>query len=314
MVIRDYRSDDLSAYVRVNNEYYADMPTTEEQRVHEQNARTEDLRAKEWVGEVDGKPVIFGIYLKAYWLRETGRGFVHHVIDPRFSGHPIEREMLEVQCVHARDMGDERVTTSIADKHTHHLAAVLAAGFAIDQRQPVTAVDLVDFRPELFQPTIDRLRKEGLEFISLAELDARGGDWRRDFHEMHGEVLCDVPMQEVPKPIPWDRFEKMLGDPKRYDLASKFIALDGGRMIGVSELQPNAADPSLGQTMLTGVVQSHRRRGIATALKATAMKWAMDHGMRRIATDNEENNPMLELNQKLGFRHCYTLLVCSKPA
>jgi hypothetical protein len=55
-------------------------------------------------------------------------------------------------------------------------------------------------------------------------------------------------------------------------------------------------------TGLTGVLRSHRRRGIATALKVCAMSFARDYGAIEVDTDNEENNPMLQLNYQLGFR------------
>ena len=56
------------------------------------------------------------------------------------------------------------------------------------------------------------------------------------------------------------------------------------------------------QTNLTGVLRSHRRRGIATTLKLHAMAFAHQYGARVIVTDNEESNPMYDLNMKLGFK------------
>ncbi|MEA3408886.1 MAG: hypothetical protein U9Q95_00905, partial [Candidatus Eisenbacteria bacterium] len=55
-------------------------------------------------------------------------------------------------------------------------------------------------------------------------------------------------------------------------------------------------------TGLTGVVRSHRRKGIATALKVHGFSRAKEHGARWIETDNEEKNPMFELNLRLGFK------------
>jgi len=53
---------------------------------------------------------------------------------------------------------------------------------------------------------------------------------------------------------------------------------------------------------LTGVVRTHRRRGVATALKVKGVEWARARGVRVIETDNEENNPMFDLNVALGYR------------
>ncbi|MCD4691179.1 GNAT family N-acetyltransferase, partial [bacterium] len=61
------------------------------------------------------------------------------------------------------------------------------------------------------------------------------------------------------------------------------------------------ADPTKLHTGLTGTVRSHRRRGIATALKVAAIDLAKKRGVATIETDNEENNPMYALNVELGF-------------
>jgi GNAT superfamily N-acetyltransferase len=53
----------------------------------------------------------------------------------------------------------------------------------------------------------------------------------------------------------------------------------------------------------TGVLPSHRGRGIATALKLRAIAHARGLGVRAIHTRQHAGNaPMLHLNARLGFR------------
>jgi GNAT superfamily N-acetyltransferase len=53
-------------------------------------------------------------------------------------------------------------------------------------------------------------------------------------------------------------------------------------------------------TGIIGVLRSHRRRKIGTALKVSAIRYAHRLGYRYVHTDNEEHNPMYDLNMQLG--------------
>ena len=54
---------------------------------------------------------------------------------------------------------------------------------------------------------------------------------------------------------------------------------------------------------LTAVARSHRRRGIAGALKRAQVAWAAEHGIRRLVTDTHIDNIATQrLNERLGYR------------
>jgi hypothetical protein len=59
---------------------------------------------------------------------------------------------------------------------------------------------------------------------------------------------------------------------------------------------------------LTAVKRTHRRRGIATALKVRSLDYAKanyrqpDGSYPRVVTTNESNNPMYLLNAMLGYK------------
>ncbi|TMD83549.1 MAG: GNAT family N-acetyltransferase, partial [Chloroflexi bacterium] len=79
-----------------------------------------------------------------------------------------------------------------------------------------------------------------------------------------------------------------------------FVARDGDRIVGLSYLaQRPDGDAEVGDT---GVLRDYRRRGIARALKMMVTRYASDHGIRRVHTDNRADNAgMLAINRELGF-------------
>ena len=63
------------------------------------------------------------------------------------------------------------------------------------------------------------------------------------------------------------------------------------------------ARPHLLYTGLTGVRRSHRRKGIALALKLRAVDYARRHGIEEVRTWNASTNEgMLGINIRLGFQ------------
>ena len=80
------------------------------------------------------------------------------------------------------------------------------------------------------------------------------------------------------------------------------VALEGAHVVGFATLAPLAALPDVLEHELTGVLRSHRRRGIAEALKHRQLAWAAAEGYRQLVTYTQEGNAaMRALNLKLGY-------------
>jgi mycothiol synthase len=80
-----------------------------------------------------------------------------------------------------------------------------------------------------------------------------------------------------------------------------FAAIDDGELVGFAALMERDA-PGLLEHGLTATRRTHRRRGIATALKRTQIAWAAANGYRELITFTQDGNEgMQAVNLALGY-------------
>jgi mycothiol synthase len=80
-----------------------------------------------------------------------------------------------------------------------------------------------------------------------------------------------------------------------------FAAVDNGEVVGIAALMAQDA-PGLLEHGLTATRRTHRRRGIATALKRTQIAWAAANGYRELITFTQDGNEgMQAINLALGY-------------
>ena len=74
-----------------------------------------------------------------------------------------------------------------------------------------------------------------------------------------------------------------------------------GQPVALSAL---SVDPPTGRGRNEGTstAPAYRGRGLATLAKLAQLRWAAEHGIERVVTDNDERNaPMLAINRRLGY-------------
>ena len=85
------------------------------------------------------------------------------------------------------------------------------------------------------------------------------------------------------------------------DLSTFHFAIYGNRLAAMTGFQLFRLDPEHAHIWMTAVARSHRRRGLATAIKARSLATAKQRGVRWVRTDNEETNYTWQINQAFGF-------------
>ena len=180
-------------------------------------------------------------------------------------------------------------------------------GYELKTVEYSSRLELEEFDPTAYGDYESRLVEQGLEIINMTEFMARYEDYHRRIYDVIYEIDKDVPWHNDPTPQPFDLFVRRFdSQTDRIDECYLF-AMDGDRPVGVTMLFRSPAKEDTLYTGLTGVVRSHRRQGIAMALKLRSLGYAK-HNLRTsdgsipgVVTENEENNPMYNINVRLGF-------------
>jgi GNAT superfamily N-acetyltransferase len=171
------------------------------------------------------------------------------------------------------------------------------------------------------------VRKRGFSEVTrdvdiLLEVDAEAGDWAAGIEVLRPEHLEGAyavaaeasPEMALPLLASAPPFEEWLEREERGS-ALAVVALDGDEVVGYARLYALQAHEGRLENGLTAVKRSHRRRGIATALKRAQVAWAAEHGYGEIvSTMVEGNKGMRVVNARLGYRELPAWIVVEGPA
>ncbi len=182
-----------------------------------------------------------------------------------------------------------------------------ALGFEQQLRHQMSELDPAEFDPEAFRDTLDAVEASGIVIRTLREVLAADPAAVGELRALTLELSRDAPWYtDVTKP-PLEEWRREYVDSTQTLPDGFFIAFDGDTMIGMSALHADDTSDAVLHTRLTGVKRGYRRRGIATAMKVRTLEYAASLRSKAgrppiIETGNAADNPMLELNLRLGFQ------------
>ena len=303
--IRDFNGseEDYRATADVWNASFPDERVTARMRRHRDKIRQKQFLFQRLIGEMDGKPVADGFYGEDEWSHLPGKYILGIQVVPEYRGAGLGGAVYEyiLRALEGREPAPTVLSAYAREDGTGSIRFIEKRGFRPVQRNQFSKGDVRAFDPAPFEETLSRVEESGVKIRPFGELMTEDPDALRKAYEIGWEYLQDVPF---PDPITKMPFEQYLAEVEGPDgmPESWFVAVHNGEYVGMTQLWKNLGDPELLQTGLTGVARSHRRRGVATALKVRAIMRAKELGAKAIRTDNEENNPMYLLNVKLGFK------------
>ncbi|MDX6518045.1 MAG: hypothetical protein QOF50_891 [Gaiellaceae bacterium] len=214
-------------------------------------------------------------------------------VRPEARGRGVGSALLAAVVPHARAFGRERAWGRVLAGDAKSLAFAARRGFRETSRDISVVRDVASGDGEV-----------GSGIVELGKEHLRGA------YDVAVECLPETALPQIAAAPPFDDWlrKESLSSPVA------FVALDGDHIVGYARLHTYDAMPHRLENGLTAVRRSHRRRGIATALKQAQVAWAAAHGYTEIVTSTVGGNEAMRgVNAKLGYRLLREEIVVDGP-
>ena len=303
MTIRpfEYTDADYEAFAAMERAIWPGYPDTVEEWRHRDGTRDTGVLFCRYLVEVDGTVVGSGLCCDTWWSKMPGKYYVSCDVHPEFRHQGIGTALYDQLTDLLAEHEAMTLVARTREDQAGGLRFLSKRGFKQVMRSPISHLDVVGFDAGRFADTVLQVAERGIEIVPLARVAAADPEWKHKLWALTCELYLDVPSRDPLTRQTFESFEeRSLGAPG-FNAEAHFVALDGDQWVGTSSLWMPQGEPDKLYTGLTGVVRSHRRQGIATAIKVRGIAFARQVGAKIIQTDNEENNPMYGLNLRLGF-------------
>ena len=299
-MIREFRESDATAVAEIAlavNPHQIETAELIRQRVLQAPAQA---RRRDWVVELDGA-VVAHAHAGFEWSVPTpGKGRFWVGVLPDRRGLGIGAGLYERVDEYLQAEGAWRLRTWVDDDAgaERFLAARGFERVGADRMSDLDprSVDLSEL-PALEASCADN----GFRLATLAETLGRV----RDLFEIAKAGAIDMPSDE---PQTAFNFEGWQWDELEHPNLSKegsFVVLAGERPVSLGFLTVDF-ERRVAYNQLTATLPAFRRRGLALLVKLASARWAAEQGIERLMTENDaENERMLALNDRLGYRPLY---------
>jgi len=181
----------------------------------------------------------------------------------------------------------------VLDNDPESFAFAQRRGFVEERREVGVVLHLAELDPVDVEPP------DGVEIVTWAERP----ELAHGMYDVALEAFPDIPGFEDDDIEPFDDWlaHDMQGSGDRPE--ATFVALAGEEVVGYAKFSLTAAQPRIAHHDLSAVKRAWRGRGVARALKAAQINWALANGYEELRTRNEERNePIRRLNARFGYR------------
>ena len=213
-----------------------------------------------------------------------GYAGLHPRVLPDFRRRGVGTALLRALAAHAVEHGFDQAGTNVDDPGSLAFAERFGA---VEVDRQIEQVRDVAEEPAPVVP-------DWLEIVSIAD---RPELWGAAYDPLAQQAFADMATYR-PVLVTREQWEReWLAWPE-----GMFVGLVGGEVVGCAGLERDDDQPLRAENALTAVLRGWRGRGIARALKQTALAFAAANGVRNIYTWTQTGNEdMRALNERLGY-------------
>ncbi len=224
------------------------------------------------------------------------------LVEPEFQGRGIGREFSDLLRARLEMLKASTVRCPVHELSKPGLEFLGRREFVETHRMWQSTMKLQDFDSGAYAGLESKLSREGVRIMAVRELEREPG-YAEHIYELERKVSLDIPSPDEQPHLSFEDFWSNMNR-KRGDGSLFLVALRGDEYLGLT-FGFRVRGTERFHILLTGVAREGRQLGVATALKAAGLARARESGCKMVSTWNDSRNqPMLALNQKMGFtRH-----------
>lgn len=245
----------------------------------------------DYLARLDGG--VAGSAVGVVFPHRTDRVFTLITVLPEHRRHGVGSALLRAVSAWTTGRGLRELEAPVLDNDPESVAFGEARGFVEERRELGVVLRLSEIDPPPIEPP------EGVEIVTWAQRP----ELARGLYEVACEALPDIPGAEDETVEPFEDWlaHEMQGSGDRPE--ATFVAIAGDEVVGYAKFSLTAAQPTTAHHDLSGVKRAWRGKGVARALKAAQINWALANGYRELHTRNEQRNePIRRLNAQFGYR------------
>lgn len=255
-----------------------------------------------------GKIVGYASWGHTFWAYHPDKYFLEIFVRPSEWGKGYGKETYNRLLADILTLNPISIETESRENLDRGMRFVKDRGFERKLVEYSSKLDLALFDAQKYSGLIASLENDGYRFVNLAQFSKENPNYLKLVYEAGCEIEKDIPWHAEKTQEPFERFKK------RFKLAAKkridecyILAIKDDDIVGLTMLFRAEDAPTTLYTGMSGIKRPHRRKGLVTALKSISLGWAKRYLVTpnglvpSVFTENEENNPMYLINEKMGF-------------